>query len=289
MLQLDFIQIRPGPYMEPDVFSYSDPLHFLKDSVARKQAAHPLLSVRSLAQKMGMKSHTALVHFLQGKRQIRPQHAEGIAEGLRLNPEQKNYFEALVHWDCAESETEKQVYKSKLDQLHPAKDSAVLELERFKLVADWAHMAILEMTTLDGFRSDANWISQRLGSKISAEKVSEAITRLLNLKLLQWQDGSLVKTNERLTTPKDRASESIREHHKQVINQALLAIDTQTVEERFVTSCAMSIDKNRLPEAKELIRKFRSDLSKLLEKNPGDETYQLSVQLFRLTEPEREN
>jgi hypothetical protein len=63
------------------------------------------------------------------------------------------------------------------------------------------------------------------------------------------------------------------------------AIEAQSVDERDYSSCALTIKKDMLPKAKEIIAKFRAEMASVLEKHPGDETYQLSVQFFRLTEP----
>ena len=60
-------------------------------------------------------------------------------------------------------------------------------------------------------------------------------------------------------------------------------MDEQGVHERILNASAFTIDSSRLPEAKELLLKFRADMAKLLEKKGGDETYELSVQLFKLT------
>ena len=160
-----------------------------------------------------------------------------------------------------------------------------MESEKFHAVSDWIHMAILEMTKLKDFKDDASWIASRLGFGATAQNVKEAVERLLAMNLLERRASRLVKTHERLTTPKDRASECIREHHRQVLANAQTALAAQSTDERVFNSCTMTVDANRLPEAKELILKFRTEMAKLMETEGGSETYQLSVQFFRLTTP----
>jgi uncharacterized protein (TIGR02147 family) len=274
--------------MRPIVYNYSDPRHYLRDSFEAKRRQNPLFSVRSWAQQMGMKGHSSLVFFLNGQRAIRPHHIPQLLKGLRLSADEEKFWSALVHLQNARTEEEKTIHLDQLRLLHPAQDFSVLEIEKFRLVADWLHMAILEMTRLADFKGDPLWIQSRLAFPVDLHKIQEAINRLLNLGLLKNENGRLVKTNERLTTPKDRPSDCVREHHKQVLQNGFLAIDQQDVSERFFNSCAMTIDASKLSEAKELIRRFREDLSKLMEKNPGDETYQLSIQFFKLTEKKNE-
>jgi uncharacterized protein (TIGR02147 family) len=233
---------------------------------------------------MGFRCHSSLVLLLNGNRKIRPEHFDRLNRGLKLSGDEEAYFRTLVHFRAASSEKEKSHFEARLKLLSPDREQTLLDTERFRSIADWIHMAILEMTELKDFEPNSCWIAKRLKNKVKEEEVTSAIDRLLQLGLLEWRDGYLVKTNANLTTPRDRASECIREHHRQVLRNAITAIDEQDVSERVLNSSTLTIDVSRLPEAKELILKFREDMGKLLEKRNGDETYQLSVQLFKLTE-----
>lgn len=270
--------------MTPEIYAYSEPHIYLRDVLAHKQKINPLFSIRAWAKQMGFQGHTSLIFFLKGQRPIRPEHVEKINRGLRLEGDQEKYLRLLIQARSVRSEKDKQDYEAQLKMLAPSRTETLLDIEKFKLVADWLHMAILEMTKLKDFKSDSAWISERLKFPVPEHRVAEALNRLQQLKLLHWSAGKLVKTNDRLTTPKDRASESIREHHRQVLTNAIQAIETQNISERVYNACTMTIDVNKLEDAKKLILKFRDDMTKLLEKNEGDETYQFSLQLFKLTE-----
>lgn len=270
--------------MTPTIYGYSEPRAYLKEVLAEKQRKNPLFSLRSWSRQMGFRCHTSLVMMMSGKRKILPSHLEKINKGLRLQGDEETFLRLLVAFHASKSAAEKRELEARLKVLVPAAEQALLESEKFRLVADWEHMAILEMTKLKDFENDPAWIAERLGFGLTEERAAEAIGRLVSLGLLKRKKGKLCKSAERLTTPKDRASEGIREHHRQVLGNAVLAIESQTVEERVFNSCTLTIDSSRLPEAKELILKFRADMAQLLEKEGGDETYQLSVQLFKLTE-----
>lgn len=273
--------------MEPKVFDFNQPREFLSAYYAHRKALHPHFSLRAWAQQMGFKGHASLLFLLNGRREVKPIHVEKIVKGLKLNFEEESYFKNLVHLNSSDTEESRKYFKSQLDLISPAKQHSEIEIDRFRLVADWYHMAILEMTRLKDFKSEARWISEKLLFSVPVFRIEEAIQRLINLKLLKLENGQLVKTNERLTTAKDRASESIREHHRQVLKNAIEATETQTVDERFFNSFALTVDSKTLPEAKELALKFREDLTKLMEKNGGDTTYQVSLQIFKVTPGEK--
>lgn len=259
----------------------------MRDVLAIKQKSNPLFSIRAWSKQMGFQNHTSLLFLLNGKRPIRPEHVEKINRGLRLEGNQEKYLRLLIQAKNVRSEKDRCDYEAQMKMLAPSTTETLIDVEKFKLVADWLHMAVLEMTKLKDFKSEAAWIAARLKYEVPEHRVAEALNRLQQLKLLKWENNQLVKTNDRLTTPKDRASESIREHHRQVLNNAIEAIESQSVSERVYNSSTMTIDVNRLDEAKALILKFREDMAKLLEKNNGDETYQFSMQLFKLTETEK--
>ncbi len=274
------------PTLIPSVYEHQEARGYLKAVLEHKKARNRLFSIRAWSQQMGFPCHTSLVFLLSGQRRVRPEHLEKLNRGLRLGTEEEKYFRLLVQKENAKTAAERSDAESRLDLLRPTKEQSQVDAEKFHLVSDWIHMAILEMTELKDFRDDAAWIAKRLGAPKKA--VDEALSRLLQLGLLARADGRLGKTNEHLTTPCSRASEAVREHHKQVLALAARAVDEQTVQERIFNSSAFTIDRTRLDEAKELILKFRADMAKLLEKKGGDETYELSVQLFRLTTPETE-
>ncbi|RZA05869.1 MAG: TIGR02147 family protein [Proteobacteria bacterium] len=270
--------------MTPMIYGYQEPRLFLHDVLAQKQRANPLFSLRAWARQMGFRCHSSLVLLMSGKRKIRLEHCEKLNRALKLQGDQEKYLRLLVQMHASDSPREKEECATRLELLKPSAEETMLEAERFKLVADWIHMAILEMTKLKDFREDPSWIAARLGFGVREADVSDALQRLLSLELLTREEGRLVKTKNRLTTPKDRAGEGIREHHRQVLTNALQAIEAQSTDERVFNACTMTIAADRLNEAKELILKFRADMAKLMEKESGDETYQLGVQFFRLTE-----
>lgn len=269
--------------MLPRVHHYTDPRHFLVDAFKGKQERNRSYSLRALAQQMGFKCHSSLLLIYQGKRKILPEHVDRIVSGLKVPETEAKYFRALVHLGNAKTEKDREFYLGELKSLYPAPDFSVLEVEKFRLISDWIHMAILEMTQLADFRADLDWLVRRLAFPATRAAVDTAVRRLQLLGLLKTDGDRWSKTQERLTTPRDFPSESIREHHRQVFTNAIDAIESQTVGERVFNSCAMTVDSSKLEEAKNLISKFRTEMSRLMEKPGGDETYQLTIGFFKLT------
>src|SRR5262249_54512416 len=136
------------------------------------------------------------------------------------------------------------------------------------------------------FKNDPIWISQRLGSTVSVRAVIDALERLKRVGLLQQNpDGTLTRIAKSLKTPPNIPSRAVRGFHRQMINKAVDAIEGQTVNERLLESMTLTVDSSKLKAVCELAEEFRKKVAKVAQIERGDETYQLNVQFFRLTDP----
>ena len=128
-------------------------------------------------------------------------------------------------------------------------------------------------------------IAKRLGSRVTPNQVRAAIERLSALKLIRFSsDGKFTCTADRVTTADDVANLAARKYHKQVMELASVALDQVPLEKREFQSFSISIPNAKRSLAKELIRKFRTQFANAIGLTSGDEVYQMSIQLFQLTE-----
>jgi uncharacterized protein (TIGR02147 family) len=159
-----------------------------------------------------------------------------------------------------------------------------LELDRFRVMSDWYHLAILDLTTVKGFRADEAWVAKVLG--LRRAEVEGAVRRLRRLGLLEVTDAGWRKTHTHLSVPARKPSAAIRKYHAQMIERIRLQLEESRpgdFETRDVTGSLMAIDARRIPEAKRRIARFRRRLIAYLTEGEANELYQLNVQLFRLT------
>lgn len=133
---------------------------------------------------------------------------------------------------------------------------------------------------MPGTPADARGLALRLG--IAETEVSEALKRLLRLELIDTSSGLLKRTCAPITTSRDRASASLRRHHKQMLERAAQSLDDVPVELRDIGSITMAIDVNKIAEAKERINEFKTDMSRLMEQANPNAVYNLGIQLFPL-------
>jgi uncharacterized protein (TIGR02147 family) len=255
---------------------------FLLEEFRNRRSRNPNYSLRAFARDLGMPA-SKLSQNLRGLCGISVAKAEGIADKIQLRDDDRRLFLALVESQHARSRVARQQAATALEKIRRDKMDE-LSAEKFAIVRDWYHMAILEMSDMVGFRNDAAWIGSRLD--LPVDIVKEALARLLEVGLLKEDEGRLVQTQMDLELPSGLPSRSVREHHKQILTKAIVAVDEVPVEEREYSTQTFAIARSVLPELKSLVREFQRQVARLSSQGEKDGVYALSIQLFPLLEKE---
>lgn len=272
---------RPLMLESHKVYSYQDYRNFLKDVFKARKSLKPGFSIRAAATRLGFKSPSHLVMILQGKRRFPLWALTPLSKVLKMSASESRYLENLIYYNHAKSIEEKNLYGDRLKKLNPGEGFSFIDLESFRTISDPLHFTILEMTLLRGFKKDALWLQRRLCAPYTLLQIQDAVSRLEAMGLLKGNQ----KTSARVATPTNIASEAIKSFHRKSIAMAINSLDEQDVSDRDITSSIVSIDKEKLSEAKALIKEFRDSFCKFLEtsSNSANETYQINIQFFALT------
>lgn len=253
---------------------------FLLEEFRSRRSRNPHYSLRAYARDLGMPA-SKLSQNLRGLCGISVAKAETIALRLQMREDEKQLFLTLVESQHARSRVARQQAVVALAQIRE-ENLIELSLEKFSAVRDWYHMAILEMTDLRGFRPDPSWIAEKLF--LPVEVVKEAVARLESLGLLKIDNGEWKQTHRDLELPGGVPSRTIREHHKQILTKAIVAVDAVATEKRELSSHTFTINRQDLPELKNAVRDFQRRISKLSQASEKDAVYVLAMQLFPIFE-----
>ena len=269
------------------MFNETDYRNILKEKLEDRMRVNPSYSMRALARDLEIPA-TRLSQVLQGKQGISEEVAERMALKMSFSETEADFFCTLVKANDARSKTDRKIAQLKLATQFSPHASQRLELDTFKMMSDWHHQALLELTTTKGFKNDTLWIAKRLG--ISKEEAQGAAERLKRLNLLKEQGKTLVQTHHNLEIPSEIPNDGIKKFHGQLLQKAMQAIHSQTVEERSVTSLVVALRLKDIPAFKEQIMAFLKAFNQNAEsreKNKApEEVYSLGVQLIRLTKKE---
>lgn len=245
---------------------------WLQDEFAGRCQRNPHYSLRSFAAFLSMDA-SSVSQLLSGKRKASGKVIEKICSRIGTDINQKLLFSQIAKDRRRGQRSPLLVNSSKYK---------FLSEDQFKVISEWYHYAILELTFVENFKSSPAWIARSLG--ITTAVAQTAIERLENLGLLKMENGRLVKTERFLTNfEPGQTSTALKKLQRQVIKMADEAIDLVPQDEKDITSMTMAIDVNKIAEAKKLIAKFRRDLSQFMEDGPQSRVFNLGIQLYPIS------
>lgn len=249
------------------VFDSGSYIEFLKNELDLRIRQNSRYSLRAFARDLGV-SPGAISEILSGKRPLTGKNAAKIAKNLGLNRVEE---EALMNLP----------QRSKKQQVSLA-NKHQLSLEYFKAIETWYHFAILNLFDSVPKPGTVKEIATRLGINYIEAKL--ALDRLEKLGLVVYFEGTWQASKERVETPADIPSMSIRKYHHQVLQKAMVALNEQSPEERDISGIGMAIDPANMKAIKKDISEFQD---KMMEKYSGvgkaSEVYQMELAFFKLT------
>ncbi len=251
----------------------------LKTKLSERCGKNSNYSLRAFARDLGI-SAQRLSHILSGRHGLSTEAAAEIALKLGMSDQESTIFCMLVQKNHARSKILKDNAEEKLKEIKESyKD---LNLDHFKIISDWYHFAIMELTQVENFKNNPRWIARSLGIKEMEVKI--AIERLLRLELLEFdKEKNLKITGQFFADPKGTPSEALRIFHRQLMKKAIDSLDLQSLIEREMSSTILAINIEDLPQAKKDLKEFRETFDKRYSKaTKKNKVYCLGMQLFNL-------
>ena len=262
--------------------TFKDYRDILKEELAVRCQINPRYSLRAFARDMEL-APSRLSEVFNGKQGLSRPVATKIADKLGYSPEERDFFCDLVESVHARKEKNRTEAIEKLKKQFNENELLVLNNDTFNLISDWYHLAILEITGIEGFRSDVSWIAKVLG--VSENEVELALDRLERFGFISRKNGEIVTVEQKTSTPGKTPSDSIKKFHKQILQKAADSIYMQSLETRDISEIVVAVDRSRFQEAKDRIKEFRREFCTEMDKSKAkDGVYCLAIQFFSLME-----
>jgi len=248
----------------------------LLQKLIEMRAVNPAFSIRALAKKIKLQP-SATNEIIKGERRVSRKIVEKISDNLLLNPTQR--ADLLQYFPEKMKRASKHTHR---DINVNEKDYCKLTAQQFMLISDAIHFAILSLIKTDNFRSDIQWMANRLNS--SPMKITAALKTLKSLNLITRNlNGSIIRSAAPITTDDDVLNLSLQKSHLQdmeIAKNKLLEID---IKKRDFTSITLPVEPELLPKAKEILRNAQLQLEELMEQGQQKEVYKLSMYFYPLT------
>lgn len=272
---------------KPNLFDYFDYRDFLQDFYQFHKKRNSAYSYRLFARKAKLGSPNYLKLVVDGKRRITDRTLFQFSRGLGLNRDEEKYFRELVMYQEVSDPDSKELHLKALMKYQEKQRTPTPLLEsKSRALTDWYHLVIRELVSTKGFREDPEWISRRLGGKITETQASESLELLLGLKLLKRNpEGKLEQSEPLLTSSGDVPGHLLRSLHRFYLRKALASLFSAAPEKRELSGLLLAIPSHRIKEAKEEIKEFRKKMNRKygMDRNAED-VYFAGLYLFPITQ-----
>jgi uncharacterized protein (TIGR02147 family) len=267
-----------------DVFRYHDYRAFLG---AYYQAKKPHgFSYRSFARAAGLGAPNYLQLVINGRRNLTPAMARRFAETCGLLKDAAGYFVALVAFNQAGDNEERQARYRELSAFRRYRRAQKLELAQAAYHSTWYLPAIRELVLSPAFRDDPAWIAGTLRPAIKESEARQALDTLLELGLLERNAAGQLTQKERVvSTGPETTGVHITNYHAEMMRRATLAMTSVPAAERDISSLTLCLGPDGLAALKGRIQALRRELLELSEREAEpSQVVQLNFQLFPLSE-----
>lgn len=229
-----------------------------------------------------------LSDVLNRKRGLSLASATKIARQLGFTPRETEIFCDMVESKCARSKSAK---RQAIERLKVYSNQGVvlkfltLDQEAFDMIAEWYHLAILELIKIKECVHTPELMAKRLG--LSSHQVDAALIRLQSLGMIQIDEQQRMSVlSDSVKTPDGVSSQALKEYHSQLMTKATSALYTQSIDERDFRSLVVKCRKGDVTYVREKLRALMLELDQELSRHDdASEVYQLSTQYFCLTHP----
>lgn len=233
----------------------------LRNFYDAKKSINPRFTVSAFAKYLAI-DVSSLNRILKGQRKITDKMFRKLGPKLDLT---SNQIDDILGLTDEQSSIES--YKN-------------IKAEHFKLISEWHHFAILEMTHLKSFKEDPKWIAEQLG--IKKYEAEDAMDRLFELGFLTYTDEGKLVNSEPIYNISTPGIASIHRHQMSLLTEAYSSITKVPSEKRAHSSLTVAVNKKKIDFVRERMRKFKAEIDSFLseEGEDKDDVYHLSLAFF---------
>ncbi len=267
------------------IFEYVDYRFFLTDYVDREKNATRGFTFRSFAQKAGL-SASLLKDILSKRQNLTLAAMHKYAAAMKLGTKEIAYFEALVGFNNATTNSEKNRHFGEMVRLRGRSAVKFLDSQQYEYFSEWYHAVVRELVTHAGMGCDPVAIARRIVPAVTVAKVRKSIQLLKDLGLIfESADGTWQASDKVVSSEYEIRSVALKNYHIGMLERAADSLESSPSEEREFQGLTLSASRETFDRMKERIRSFTDELLAMAaaEKKEAEEVYQINLQMFPFT------
>jgi uncharacterized protein (TIGR02147 family) len=267
------------------IYDYTDYRVFLRDYCHHYKQLDAKYSQRYFALKLGVKSSGFLSEVINGKRNLSRTNVAQFCRTLKLSDTEQQYFENLVTFNQARSQSEKEHW---LNRLMVSQNSNLSSLRRdiYEYFSNWYVSAIRELLFFYTFDGNYKQLASTLTPQIKPSQAKEALDLLLRLGLVRTaEEGRLVQAEAVISTGDEVHSTEVAKFQMQMLELARQALDRMPANRRDISTLTLSVSQQGFEKIRAIIQRTRKEiLSAAVDDTNEDRVVQLNIQLFPLAD-----
>lgn len=265
------------------IFEHIDYRQYLKSYLDKKNG-EPYFSLRQFSSRAGISTPNYLKLVAEGKKNLGAMQAEKFIRGLRLTNSEANYFRAMVNYSMSRDLDSQEFWLKRMQSLRSRKKLSYKKDNI--LIKEWYHVVIWELASCKDFNLTSQNIVKALRKKITLTQAKKALEFMVKNGYLIKKDDTLKPAEESLKTSNGIPNPTIRRFNKEMGHHALKAID-EPLKDRVFQGLTVAVQKDKLPEIRERIRRFKKELHKeLANDREADSVYHINLQCFKIADTE---
>jgi uncharacterized protein (TIGR02147 family) len=268
-----------------NIFKYVDYRFFLTDYINLQKKLGGRFTFRSFGQKAGL-SPSLLKDILSKRQNLTSATMRKYAGAMGLGAKETAYFEALVGFNNAKTNIEKNRLFGEMVRMRGRSAVKFLETRQYDYFSKWYNAVVRELMVHVGLGCDAEAISRSIVPSVSPGKIRKSIALLKDLGLVYQGSGGVWRASDKVISSEyEIQSIALKNYHVGLLERAREALDRFASDDREFQGMTISANKATLFRMKERIRSFTDELLSMAaaEKEKAEEVYQINVQIFPLT------
>ncbi|MEZ4459112.1 MAG: TIGR02147 family protein [bacterium] len=269
----------------PDIFEYLSYRKFMLDYYTTAKQHMKRFSHRFFSQQAGFTSSNFLKMVMDGDRNLSPESAIRVAQAMGLSAAETRFFVLLVDFEQASDPDERARIMESIAATRRFLEAKPIDGMLYEYLTNWFNLAIRELAGRSDFQDDPAWIAEQLRPKISTNKAQKSLELLLELGLLERENGRITRGEPSLDAGHEVQVVGVRQFHRQMLERAAASIDDVPANERDISAITVCVRSDSVADLKAKLRDFRERfMASCDEQEDPDVVYQMNVQLFPLSQ-----
>lgn len=272
-----------------NIFDYNNFREFLKDYYDDQKLHRTGFTYARFSERAGIQSPNYYKLVMDGQKKLTPSNLVKFSLALKLEDGEKDFFEALVQFNQAATQTEREYFFDRLKRLREQKSGVlskrIVEEYEFESISSWTYHAVMLLTGLKSFRESPRWISKKLFGLISESEVVAILARLEAIGLLvRDKKGRLGQSHKRIKTRPELKRQSAQIFYEGLLGRAARSLSIDGGEAREFGAYMVGLSPRQVPELKKKVREFMNDLNEwALENDDPEQIYAMVFGGFPLS------